>query len=368
MHLLSITVALGLLGGILAQVNVLRPACDSPEAEEAAIVAQDYLNAHHTHGYKYALNRIEEIKIYHVPEGDNTYVLEVELLETDCHVLDPTPVANCTVRPKHLTAIEGDCDVVLKKVGSALTVTAFKCKTEESREDVCVGCSTLLPLNHTQGLEFVKASLNKLNNVTQNLTYTLLDVGRMSTQVVSGGQRYISEFVVIEASCVNDTCVPLNDTMAARGICTSEGMDDPSVNCKMFSTLMPLVDANSTAMPVLPPHVHVHSDRNSHKHGFGHHKLTAHHNPHMSGYLSAESAESAEVVPVAPAINVSTDGLSSPSPASDDSSSDASSSSAEVPIAVVKREAPASIVGDAPAAQNVPVAPVQLCPGRIRFF
>lgn len=27
-------------------------------------------------------------------------------------------------------AVEGDCDVVLKRVGGALTVTAFKCKTE----------------------------------------------------------------------------------------------------------------------------------------------------------------------------------------------------------------------------------------------
>ena len=64
MNLLGFTVALGLLAGIRAQLNVLRPACDSPEAEEAALLAQDYLNAQHSHGYKYALNRIEDIKIY----------------------------------------------------------------------------------------------------------------------------------------------------------------------------------------------------------------------------------------------------------------------------------------------------------------
>ncbi|XP_012716379.2 alpha-2-HS-glycoprotein 2 [Fundulus heteroclitus] len=361
MHLLGISVALGLLGGIWAQLNVLRPECDSPEVEEAALVAQDYLNAQHTHGYKYALNRIEEIKIYTVPDGNNTYVLEIELLETDCHVLDPTPVANCTVRPKHLTAIEGDCDVVLKKVAGVLTVTAFKCKTEESREDLCIGCPTLLPLNHTQGLDFVQASLTKLNNVTQNVTYALLEIGRISAQVVSGGQRYKTEFVVIEGNCVNDTCVPLNDTVAARGICTSEGLNDPSVNCKMFSTMMPLVDANSTAQ-VFPPQVHVHSGGVAHKHGFGHHKLTAHHDPHMVGYLSAESAESAEAVPVAP-----TAVLANPTAVADDSSSD-SSASVEVPLSVVKREAPAAVVADAPAAQKDPIAPVQLCPGRIRFF
>jgi len=63
MNLLGITVVLGLVVVIGAQVNELRPPCDSPEAEEAALVARDYLNAQHTHFYKYALNRIEEIKI-----------------------------------------------------------------------------------------------------------------------------------------------------------------------------------------------------------------------------------------------------------------------------------------------------------------
>lgn len=63
MNSLGITVVLGLLLGVWAQVNVLRPECDSPEAEEAALVAQDYLNSQHTHGYKYALNRIEDVKI-----------------------------------------------------------------------------------------------------------------------------------------------------------------------------------------------------------------------------------------------------------------------------------------------------------------
>uniref|UniRef100_A0A3B3U2R2 Alpha-2-HS-glycoprotein 2 n=1 Tax=Poecilia latipinna TaxID=48699 RepID=A0A3B3U2R2_9TELE len=282
--------------------NILLPECDSLEAEEAALVAQDHLNAQHTHGYKYALNRIEEIKIHTVvsqqPDGNNTYVMEIELLETDCHVLDPTPVANCTVRPKHLTAIEGDCDVVLKKVAGVLTVLAFKCKTEESREDLCLGCPTLLLLNHTQGQDFVQTSLIKLNNETQNLTYSLLEIGRMSSQVGSP----------------------------------------------------------------LPPQVHIHTGRVSHKHGTGHHKLTALHNPHMSSYLS-ESAESAEVVPVAPALIVPAAEPASPSPVADGSSSDASSASVEVPITLVKREAPASIV--APAA---PVAPLQVCPGRIRFF
>lgn len=64
MNPLGISVVLGLLVGVWAQVNVQRPLCDSPEAEEAALVARDFLNAQHTHGYKYELNRIEDIKAY----------------------------------------------------------------------------------------------------------------------------------------------------------------------------------------------------------------------------------------------------------------------------------------------------------------
>ncbi|KAM9719762.1 alpha-2-HS-glycoprotein-like [Menidia menidia] len=370
MNLLSITVAVGLVAGIWAQLNELRPPCDSPEVEEAALVARDFLNARHTHFYKYELNRIEEIKVFPAPDGNNTYVLDIELLETDCHVLDPTPVANCTVRPKMLTAIEGDCDVVLKRVAGVLTVDAFQCKTEESREDHCLGCSTLLPLNHTSALEFVQASLTKLNNRTENITYTVLEVGRMSSKIVAGGPMYAAEYVVIEANCINDTCVPLNDTMAARGMCTAEGLDiDPTVDCKMFSTLMPLLDANITgvAEPALPPLVHVHLGSLSPKHGLRHHKLTALHDPLLSGLLSAESAESAEVVPVAPALTVTAAPVD-PAPTAADSSASDASSSMEVPLTLVKRDAPAPLVAEAPAAQADPVSFVQLCPGRIRFF
>lgn len=65
MRLLVAIVISGVLASakVLKPANVHYPACDSPEAEEAAILAQDYINAHHTQGYKYALNQIDEFKI-----------------------------------------------------------------------------------------------------------------------------------------------------------------------------------------------------------------------------------------------------------------------------------------------------------------
>ncbi|XP_070701823.1 alpha-2-HS-glycoprotein-like [Pempheris klunzingeri] len=397
MNLLGVTVVLVLLVGVWAQINELRPECDSPEAEEAALVAQDYLNAQHSHGYKYALNRIEDIKILTKPDGDNTYILEVELLETDCHVLDPTPIANCTVRPKVLTAVEGDCDVVLKRVGGALTVTAFKCKTEESTEDLCLGCPALLPLNDTAALDFVHASLATFNNMTDNVTYAVLEVGRMSSQIVSGGPIYIAEYVVIEANCTDDVCVPLTDAMAERGICSARGMNpEYIVDCKMFPSLMLVVDANSTvaAAPASPPVIHVHAGSLSPKHGLRYHKLTTVHDPELSGLLSTESAESAEVVPITPAVVDAAAPAADPAapaadpaaptaePAADpaaeptadpavdpaapaDSASAEASSSAEVPGVLVKR---AVAFPDTPAAQTEPIPLKPVCPGRVRFF
>ncbi|XP_020504567.1 alpha-2-HS-glycoprotein 2 [Labrus bergylta] len=380
MNPLGITVVLVLLVGAWAQVTFLRPECDSPEAEEAALVAQDYLNAQHTHGYKYALNRIEDIKIYSTPMGNITYDLEIELLETDCHVLDPTPLANCTVRPKVLTAVEGDCDVVLTTVGGALAVTAFKCKTEESTEDICLGCPTLLPLNDTAALDFVHASLVTVNNFTVNGTYSILEVGRMLSQVLPGGPIYSAEYVITEAYCTNDTCVPLINDMAARGICFAKGLNaDHTVDCRMFATMMPIVDANSTATaaPALPPAVHGHTGSLSAKHGLRFHKLTALHDPHLSGLLSAESAESDEIIPVAPAvINVVADPVAAPTAAdpstdpaatavpADDIISTSDASSIEV-LSLFKRDVVAVSV---PATQTDTIILAPVCPGRIRFF
>lgn len=109
---------------------------------------------------------------------------------------------------------------------------------------------------------------------------------------------------------------------------------------------MPAADSNTTASPALVPHAH--------HHGFRHHKLTTLHDPHLSGLLSSESTESAELVPMDP---VTVNGT--PDPATDSTAT----LEADAPAAKVKRDAPA----EAPM-QAVPVPLVPLCPGRVRHF
>ena len=48
---------------------------------------------------------------------------------------------------------------------------------------MCLGCPSLVPLNDTTALNFVHASLVSVNKKTENISYSLLEVGRMSSQV-----------------------------------------------------------------------------------------------------------------------------------------------------------------------------------------
>ncbi|KAG9329717.1 hypothetical protein JZ751_029946 [Albula glossodonta] len=344
MRAVGIAVFLGLLAGAWSQVAspVLRPDCDSPEVEEAALAAQDYMNSQLTHGYKYALNQIDEVKTIPRPDGGENYVVEMDLLETKCHVLDPTPVANCTVRPRQETKVEADCDVVLSKVGGVLSVVAYKCKSEpESAEDVCLGCPQLVPLNDTSALQLVDASLGRFNRVLDNDTarFALLEVDRLATQPLAGAPQYLAEYAIIETNCTNDdddNCVPLASPVARKGFCVAAGTPafTAAVDCALFTNEVVPVDPtlNGTG-PVAPPVVPKLQTTHGLKH---HHRLSSVNVPAATGLLS-ESEESQEVVPV------------------------------------VKRQAPMDTLLELPVVPADPLPPaaapvLQLCPGRKRHF
>ncbi|XP_051557041.1 alpha-2-HS-glycoprotein-like isoform X2 [Myxocyprinus asiaticus] len=308
MKLWATVAALGLLvigawaQGVMPTVSLLP--CDSPEAEAAALVAQDFLNAQHTHGYKYALNRIEEIKIISKASEVDTYLLELDLLETTCHVLDPTPVSQCPVRQKQFTAVEADCDFALSNTTQGLSVVAFKCKSEiESEEDICLGCRHLIPFNDTDGIQLIETSLDDFNKKhTLNTKFVLFEIGRMAYQVVSGGNKYFAEYGIIGTNCTShddDICIPQNHTVAIHGFCQAEGSAKLNkVDCSIFNPAQ-VVDPATNAKGPVQQLLHAHTSGPQHNptiHGLKHHKLTHLHDPSASGLLSAESSESAELV------------------------------------------------------------------------
>ncbi|NWH97774.1 FETUA protein, partial [Tichodroma muraria] len=235
--------------------------CDDPESEAAAEVAVNYINGHSHHGYKFALNRIEDIRV--VPQGPNNDIifLELDLLETKCPILSPTPLANCTVRSFAEHAVEGDCDVKLQKVDGTLSVLASKCHSHaDSSEDilkVCPDCPLLASLNNTEVLETVSAALNDYNSKTTDSYLRLLEIGRAKIQY-HPGHVVVTEFAVGATNCSAEeakanvgACQLLPEDQSNFGFCTAVMVKRPSqdlqVDCQLYGHQVPAPD-----IPLLP--------------------------------------------------------------------------------------------------------------------
>ncbi|NXA90267.1 FETUA protein, partial [Melanocharis versteri] len=270
--------------------------CDDPESEAAAEVAVNYINGHSHHGYKFALNRIEDIRV--VPQGPNNAIifLELDLLETKCPILSPTPLENCTVRSFAEHAVEGDCDVKLQKVNGTLSVLASKCHSHaDSSEDilkVCADCPLLASLNNTEVLETVSAALNDYNSKTTDSYLRLLEIGRAKIQY-HPGHIVVAEFAVGATNCSAEeakanvgACQLLPEDQSNFGFCTAVMVKRPSqdlqVDCQLYGHQVPAPDipllSQDTSAGLPPSAV-----------GFTNHNLRlAHNNPVASESSSSE--------------------------------------------------------------------------------
>nr|Q9DGI0.1 RecName: Full=Antihemorrhagic factor BJ46a; AltName: Full=Metalloproteinase inhibitor; Flags: Precursor [Bothrops jararaca]AAG09055.1 metalloproteinase inhibitor [Bothrops jararaca] len=178
--------------------------CDEKDAKEWTDTGVRYINEHKLHGYKYALNVIKNIVV--VPwDGDWVAVfLKLNLLETECHVLDPTPVKNCTVRPQHNHAVEMDCDVkIMFNVDTFKEDVFAKChSTPDSVENVrrnCPKCPILLPSNNPQVVDSVEYVLNKHNEKLSDHVYEVLEISRGQHKYEP--EAYYVEFAIVEVNC-----------------------------------------------------------------------------------------------------------------------------------------------------------------------
>ncbi|NXB57024.1 FETUA protein, partial [Struthidea cinerea] len=270
--------------------------CDDPESVAAAEAAVNYINGHSHHGYKFALNRIEDIRV--VPQGPNNDIifLELGLLETECSILSPTPLANCTVRSFAEHAVEGDCDVKLQKVDGTLSVLASKCHSHaDSSEDilkVCPDCPLLARLNNTEVLGMVSAALNDYNSKTTDAYLRLLEIGRAKIQY-DPVHTVVAEFAVGATNCSAEEakanavpCQLLPEDQSNFGFCRAVMVKRPSqdlqVDCQLYGHQVPAPHipllSQDTSAGLVPSAV-----------GFINHNLgLSHNNPAASESSSSE--------------------------------------------------------------------------------
>ncbi|KAL8188097.1 UNVERIFIED_CONTAM: hypothetical protein K2H54_061226, partial [Gekko kuhli] len=130
--------------------------------------------------------------------------LELDVVETTCHIVDPTPAENCTVRDPAQHAVEGECDVKMLKDDGHYKVLRTKCHSSpDSAEDlrkVCPDCEPLALLNDTDVVNTVHAALDEYN--AQNTThdhYKLVEISR-------GRHSHLAKAVYAEFAIVNTNC------------------------------------------------------------------------------------------------------------------------------------------------------------------
>ncbi|XP_068401551.1 alpha-2-HS-glycoprotein [Eschrichtius robustus] len=254
------------------------PACDDPETEQAALAAVDYINRHLPHGYKHILNQIDSVKVWPRRPTGEVFDLEIDTLETTCHVLDPTPLANCSVRQLKEHAVEGDCDFNVLKQDGQFSVLSAKCDSSpDSAEDVhkvCPDCPLLAPLNDSRVVHAVEAALATFNAQKSGSYFQLVEISR--AQFVPLPASVSVEFAVAATDCVAKEVVdPAKCNLLAekqygfcKGMVTENvaGGEDVAVTCTVFQTQPvlpqpqpdgakagPLTPAQGSAGPALSP-------------------------------------------------------------------------------------------------------------------
>nr|XP_025725104.1 alpha-2-HS-glycoprotein isoform X2 [Callorhinus ursinus] len=221
------------------------PNCDDPETEQAALAAVDYINSHVLRGYKHTLNQIDKVKVWLQQPVGQVFELEIDTLETTCHVLDPTPLANCTVRQLVEHAVEGDCDFRLLKQDGQFSVVFSKCDSSpDSAEDVrkvCPDCPLLAPLNDTKVVHAVDVALTAFNAQSNGSYFQLVEVTR--AQLVPLPPSTYVEFAVAATDCAaQEATDPAQCNLLAEkqyGFCKATltekvGGEDVAVTCTVF--------------------------------------------------------------------------------------------------------------------------------------
>ncbi|XP_053164991.1 antihemorrhagic factor cHLP-B-like [Hemicordylus capensis] len=132
------------------------------------------------------------------------WLLELDLLETDCHVSNPMPVANCAVRKRTQHAVKGDCDVRMLKDRGRISITTRCHSTPDSAEDVvkfCPDWPLLAPLNDPAVVSAADAALLVYNSLETTLEHYMITEIARAQHTVDGIRQ--PQMLVEDSDCKN---------------------------------------------------------------------------------------------------------------------------------------------------------------------
>ncbi|XP_078265991.1 fetuin-B-like [Rhinoraja longicauda] len=225
--------------------------CSEQRVMKAAELAVEHINADQPQGYKYVLNKVENVQEDREKQGTPSMYIEFEILETRCHSLNRKPVGGCAV-PTGPEAISGDCKIQLQmnRTAGCIEVQRYWCLISPDSDDMvlsrCPSCPHRIALNHSDANHAVTAALKKYNRHSNRTNYfAVKKITKASSQMLAGKKIFV-EFIIQGTACTKTSrhpnC-PVNEgTFASRtkGFCTASvfkpisGQEKVEVNCELY--------------------------------------------------------------------------------------------------------------------------------------
>ncbi|KAF7656427.1 hypothetical protein LDENG_00041320 [Lucifuga dentata] len=267
MQLLSVLILLLPAALLCAPAPPLDPVTCTGSNATAARLAMHRINENHQHGYKFKLIEVQSSKVEEVDGGCN-FVLQLDLRETNCHVLNPKHFEDCEIRGMDETEVMAKCSAEVAVTAEDAFVSKYDCKTQRVHTDMelaaqCPDCPKLLPLNNTEGLNSVDKAITNFNQNTSNQNYYVLqEVARLKIgYMMMAGMMYYADFVVVETNCPMGSrialkaCKPLCSDRARHAYCHSSYSSSrgiTSLQCEFYPALKPVVPSQEPTCVVRP--------------------------------------------------------------------------------------------------------------------
>ncbi|XP_054906744.1 fetuin-B [Poeciliopsis prolifica] len=237
-------------GFLLMPIELAPVPCNDKAVEKLSRLAVTYINEDRTEGYKFALNRIANVYLHAQGPGGNVYYLDLDVLETKCHIGSPKPWKRCDVRPFMETQISGNCNTTILHTPEGYSyLYSYDCTLvpdpPEKLQQTCPTCPVLLSVDSPVAMDTAGITLEAYKR--QSTLGAGLGVKRVTRAAVQNVPKkaVFVEYTVQqcpEGFTERGTCQRLtlkSDTQTA-GFCTGSVYGDVSkhpdvqVSCEMY--------------------------------------------------------------------------------------------------------------------------------------
>ncbi|MED6244433.1 hypothetical protein ATANTOWER_010195 [Ataeniobius toweri] len=144
-------------GFVLKPIELAPIPCNDKAVEKLSRLAVTYINEDRTEGYKFALNRIANVYLHVQGPAGNVYYLDLDVLETKCHIGSPKPWKRCDVRPFMETQISGNCNTSILHTPEGYSyLYSYDCALvpdpPEKLQQTCPACPVLLAVESPEAM------------------------------------------------------------------------------------------------------------------------------------------------------------------------------------------------------------------------